>query len=182
MKKREMVKEMELWAPNYPVEYRWHVEGWSRRYREARTPDATVFKGIMEWLHENMPEDINTPTLIHNNYKFDNLVLNPDNPTEIICVLDWKMSTIGDPLMDLDSSLEYGVERNNPQGMHLIRILLTTMEEAFTRKEMISYRDKVTGQDTEPFEFYYCFGLFRLAVIAQQIYYRFYHGQPGIHV
>ncbi len=153
------------------------VEGWSRRYRDARTLDAPDFENVMEWLHENIPGDCSRPSIIHNDYKFDNLVLNPDNPTEIIGVLDWEMSTMGDPLMDLGSSLAYWVERNDPEGMQLIRMLPTTMEGAFTRKEIISYYSEITERDTGSFTFYYCFGLFRLAVIAQQIYYRYYHGQ-----
>ncbi len=153
------------------------VEGWSRRYREARTPDAPDCEGVMEWLFEKMPEDTDSPAIIHNDYKFDNLVLNPDNPTEIIGILDWEMSTTGDPLMDLGSSLAYWVEMNDPEGLQLIRMLPTTMKGALTREEIISYYNKISGRDTGAFDYYYCFGLFRLAVIAQQIYYRFYHGQ-----
>jgi aminoglycoside phosphotransferase (APT) family kinase protein len=153
------------------------VEGWSKRYRDAKTPDAPEFEGVMEWLHDNMPGDTGKPAIIHNDYKFDNLVLDPDDPTEIRGVLDWEMSTTGDPLMDLGASMAYWVEKDDPEQMQLIRMLPTQIEGAYTREQIISYYSKISGRDTGSFDFFYCFGLFRLAVIAEQIYYRFYHGQ-----
>jgi len=90
------------------------VEGWSDRYRAARTPDAPDFEDVMAWLKEKMPPDFPRPALIHNDYKFDNVVLDPADPLRIIGVLDWEMATIGDPLMDLGSSLGYWVQADDP--------------------------------------------------------------------
>ena len=153
------------------------VEGWSGRYRDARTEDAPDFEKVMGWLHAHMPEESSRPGVIHNDYKFDNVVLNPDNPLEITGVLDWEMATIGDPLMDLGSSLAYWVQKDDPEETNLMRTMPTNLDGMLTRDEQISlYRD-ITGYEFDNFDFYYCFGLFRLAVIAQQIYYRYFHGQ-----
>ncbi len=153
------------------------VEGWSRRYRDARTPDAPDCETVMAWLHENMPADVSDSCIIHNDYKFDNLVLNPDNPLEIIGVFDWEMATLGDPLMDLGSSLGYWVQADDSEEQVLIRMLPTTAEGMMTRREVVDAYLAKSGRSVDDFNFYYVFGLFRLAVIAQQIYYRFYHGQ-----
>ncbi len=153
------------------------VKGWSTRYRDARTDDAPDFEKVMQWLDDKMPEDSPTPTVIHNDYKFDNVVLNPENPLEIIGVLDWEMATIGDPLMDLGGSLAYWVNHDDPDNVQMIRMLPTTSEGMLPRDQLVSLYMEKTGRQLETFDFYHCFGLFRLAVIAQQIYYRYYHGQ-----
>ena len=91
------------------------VEGWSKRYRDARTPDAPDFEKVMQWLYDKMPGESGIVGIIHNDFKFDNAVLDPSNPTEIIGILDWEMATLGDPLMDLGSSLGYWVEKDDPK-------------------------------------------------------------------
>jgi len=153
------------------------VEGWSGRYRDARTPDAPDFEKVMQWLHDKMPGESGLVGIIHNDFKFDNAVLNPHNPTEIIGILDWEMATLGDPLMDLGCSLGYWVEKDDPEEMQVIRTMPTHLEGMLTRREQFALYSELMGIKTDLFDFYYCFGLFRLAVIAQQIYYRFYHGQ-----
>jgi len=153
------------------------VEGWSSRYRDAKTDDAPDYEKVIEWLHEKMPAESKRPGIIHNDYKFDNVVLNPDNPLEIVGILDWEMSTIGDPLMDLGSSLSYWVDRNDSPEHQLTRMMPTTEEGMMTRKELVDYYLKLSGRKIDTIDFYFCFGLFKLAGIAQQIYYRYYHGQ-----
>ena len=153
------------------------VEGWSRRYLSAKTEDAPDFEKVMEWLNKNMPPESARPAIIHNDYKLDNLVLAPENPLKVIGILDWEMATIGDPLMDLGSSLAYWVQKDDPDTLQSIRLMPTNIPGALTRKELVArYSDK-SGISIDNFNFYYCFGLFRLAVIAQQIYYRYYHRQ-----
>jgi aminoglycoside phosphotransferase (APT) family kinase protein len=153
------------------------VDGWSRRYRDARTPDVPDFEAAMAWLDRHQPPDSPLPGIIHNDYKFDNMVLNSDHPTEIIGILDWEMATIGDPLMDLGASISYWVNRDDPEEAQLMRMMPTTIDGMMTRKELVARYSEKSGIDTGDFDFYFAFGLFRLAVIAQQIYYRFYHGQ-----
>lgn len=153
------------------------VAGWNRRYAEARTDDAPSCEKVIGWLHDKMPEHSPAATLIHNDYKFDNTVLDPADPTRIIGLLDWEMTTIGDPLMDLGSSLAYWVEENDPPPLQAVRTMPTNVPGMLTRKEQVARYGKVSGIAIDNFDFYYCFGLFRLAVIAQQIYYRYSHGQ-----
>jgi len=105
------------------------------------------------------------------------VVLNPENPLEIVGVLDWEMATIGDPLMDLGSSLGYWVDRDDPESLQMIRQMPTSAEGMLSRNELVKLYGELSGRNVDAWDFYYCFGLFRLAVIAQQIYYRFFHGQ-----
>jgi aminoglycoside phosphotransferase (APT) family kinase protein len=153
------------------------VEGWIGRYRDARTPDAPDYEDIMGWLTEKMPADTDRPCLIHNDYKFDNVVLNPRDPLEIIGILDWEMATLGDPLMDLGNSIAYWIEKDDPPNIQMVRMMATNIEGMLTRREQVALYGEIMGRPIHDFDFYFCFGLFRLAVIAQQIYYRFYHGQ-----
>ncbi len=131
----------------------------------------------MSWLVEKMPGDTARPTIVHNDYKFDNVVLDVKNPLRIIGVLDWEMATIGDPLMDLGNSLAYWVQKSDSPGMQLVRMMPTNIDGALTREDLVKRYAQKSGMKIDNFDFYYCFGLFRLAVIAQQIYYRFFHGQ-----
>lgn len=152
------------------------VEGWSERYRKARTPDAPDYEDIMGWLADKMQKDTDSPTIVHNDYKFDNVVLDPKDPMNIIGVLDWEMATYGDPLLDLGNSLAYWVEKNDPEDVQLIRMMPTNVDGALSRIELIERYGEKTGRDMKAMDFYFCFGMFRLAVIAQQIYKRFYEG------
>jgi aminoglycoside phosphotransferase (APT) family kinase protein len=153
------------------------VEGWSKRYRAARTPDAPDCEEVMAWLLDKMPGESDQPAIIHNDYKLDNVVLDADDPLQVVGVLDWEMATLGDPLMDLGGSLAYWVQPGDPDDLQIMRLQPTNLPGALTREEMVELYSRLTGRQIDNFDFYYCFGLFRLGVIAQQIYYRFYHGQ-----
>ncbi len=153
------------------------VVGWTKRYRAARTEDAPDCEEVMAWLAEKMPADSPRPAIIHNDYRLDNVVLDPNNPLNVIGVLDWEMATIGDPLMDLGNSMSYWVQADDPPEMEMVRLMPTNMKGALTRTEMVKRYEEKSGLPVADFDFYYCFGLFRLAVIAQQIYYRYFHGQ-----
>jgi aminoglycoside phosphotransferase (APT) family kinase protein len=153
------------------------VMGWSKRYRAARTPDVPDFEEAMAWLEAKMPPESERPAIIHNDFKLDNVVLDPANPTRIIGILDWEMSTIGDPLMDLGSTLGYWVQSDDPPERHLMRMMPTHLEGALTRRQFVTLYGRLSGTTMARFDFYHCFGLFRLAGIIQQIYYRFHHGQ-----
>ena len=153
------------------------VEGWSKRYRDARTEDAPDFEAVMGWLAAEMPLDTSSPTIIHNDYRFDNVVLDEAAPQKIIGVLDWEMATVGDPLMDLGNTLAYWVQADDPEESQLMRLMPTHLEGTLTRRQLVQRYMAKTGRTADDFAFYSAFGLFRLAVIAQQIYYRYYHGQ-----
>ena len=153
------------------------VAGWSDRYRRARTPDVPDCEGIMAWLEENRRPDLGPGCIVHNDFRLDNVILDPSDPQRIIGVLDWEMATIGDPLMDLGASLAYWVEQNDPAGFQAMRMMPTNADGAPTRAEVVARYAAKSGLDIGDFSFYYCYGLFRLAGIVQQIYYRSYHGQ-----
>lgn len=155
------------------------VKSWIERYESARTPDAPTFDEIIAWLRESVPQTDGQPTLIHNDFKLDNIVLDEKDPLKIIGVLDWEMATIGEPLMDLGNSLAYWVEPSDPPEMELVRLMPTNQPGALTRRELIERYAALTGRSMEYLDFYLCFGYFRLAVIAQQIYYRYFHGQTS---
>jgi aminoglycoside phosphotransferase (APT) family kinase protein len=154
------------------------VEGWDARFEKAHTLNVPSFKFVRKWLLENIPDDTNT-CIIHNDWRFDNVILDPNNPTEVIGVLDWEMATLGDPLMDLGSALAYWVEDTDNMIFKSTRRQPTHLKGMFTRKQVVDYYLKKMDMQTENWTFYEIFGIFRLAVIAQQIYYRYYHQQTN---
>lgn len=161
-----------------PGYVRRQIEGWSRRMRAARTGRDGSFETVMRWLAEHQPHD-QPHTLIHNDFRFDNLVLAPEDPTRIVGVLDWEMATVGDPLLDLAGALAYWVQADDDRVIRGLRLQPTHTPGMMTRAEVVDYYCSRRGIDMDPFRWawYEVFGLFRLAVIAQQIFYRYHHGQ-----
>jgi aminoglycoside phosphotransferase (APT) family kinase protein len=153
------------------------VSGWSERFARAKTDDVPGCENIMRWLDDKQPGDSGNVGIIHNDYKFDNVVLGHDDPLRIVGVLDWEMATLGDPLMDLGCSMCYWVEKTDPAPLQLSRMGPTNLPGMMTRREIIQRYSERSGIRIDNFDFYYVFGLFRLGVIAQQIYYRYYHKQ-----
>jgi aminoglycoside phosphotransferase (APT) family kinase protein len=148
------------------------VEGWTKRYFNAETTEIIQMNQIAEWLQGNLPPAGKT-SFIHNDYKYDNLVLNPDT-LAIKAVLDWEMATIGDPLMDLGTTLAYWAEPDDSPALKPFN--LTWIPGNLNRQQIADrYCDK-TGDDPQKLVFYYVFGSFKVAVIAQQIYARFKQG------
>ncbi len=152
------------------------VEGWSRRWADAVTPDTVNCDNTIKWLTDNMPAESGKASVIHNDYKMDNVIFDADDPLNVIGVLDWEMSTVGDPLMDLGCTLGYWVQIDDPDFFRESRTMPSDIEGAPTRVEIIERFQQQTGLSVENFPFYFCFGMFRLCVIGQQIYYRYYHG------
>ena len=151
------------------------VSGWSKRFRAAKTDNVPDFELVMDWLAKNQPEDV-ANCVIHNDYRLDNLVLDPGS-LGIIGVLDWEMATLGDPLMDLGCALAYWVQADDDDGMQSARRQPTDVTGMLTRDEVVARYAERSGLVIGNWSFYEVFGLFRLAVIAQQIYYRYHHGQ-----
>ncbi len=151
------------------------VMGWSRRYENAQTEPSKEIEELGAWLRARIPSE-SKASLVHNDYKLDNVVLAPKEPSRIIGVLDWEMSTIGDPLMDLGTTLAYWVEADDPEELRRIAFGPTMCEGAPTRRELsLLYADK-TGSDVSNALYYYAFGLFKTAVVLQQIHYRYRQG------
>ena len=154
------------------------VSGWSERYRRAHTPDVGDFASVMSWLVEHEPAD-RSHTMIHNDFRFDNLVLDPGDSTRVLGVLDWELATVGDPLMDLGSAMAYWCQGDDPEPVQVIRLQPTNAEGMWTREQVWSAYGERRGMSIPERDrrFYELFGTFRLAAIAQQIYYRSFHGQ-----
>lgn len=149
------------------------VNGWSDRYQRAKTNELPEMEKVARWLHANIPKKENVG-FIHNDFKYDNLVLDPLQRTEIKAVLDWEMATVGDPLMDLGTSLAYWSEAGDPDTLKMFN--MTHLPGNLRRAEVIRYYDIRTPFDLSNMLFYYVFGLFKVGVIAQQIYQRFSQG------
>jgi aminoglycoside phosphotransferase (APT) family kinase protein len=160
-------------GPGYP---RRQVEGWCDRYVKARTWNVPTFARVRSWLREHIPDDSGT-CVIHNDWRLDNLVLDPSDPTRIVGVLDWEMATIGDPLMDLGSALAYWVHADDNLLLRVTRRQPTNAAGMMRREEIVAYYLDRTGMRPDNWLFYEVFGVFRLAVIAQQIYFRYHHKQ-----
>jgi aminoglycoside phosphotransferase (APT) family kinase protein len=152
------------------------VHGWSERYRKAKTWNVPGAEKVMAWLEANRPADVGT-CVIHNDFRLDNVVLDPDDPLRVAGVLDWELATIGDPLMDLGSALAYWVQADDDWAFRRFRLQPSDAPGMLGRDEIVGYYCDRTGLDRGDWVFYEVFGLFRLAVIAQQIYYRYHHKQ-----
>jgi aminoglycoside phosphotransferase (APT) family kinase protein len=148
------------------------IDGWCDRYKKARTWNVGRFEGVMSWLASHTPEDVAT-CVIHNDFRFDNVVLDPLDPTRLVGVLDWEMATLGDPLMDLGNALAYWVQADDDFFIRALRRQPTHLPGMLTRREVVAYYGERTGRTAPHWAFYEVYGLFRLAVIAQQIYYRY---------
>ncbi|MCH8541958.1 MAG: phosphotransferase family protein [Alcanivorax sp.] len=152
------------------------IEGWSGRYDKSKTWNVPGWRYVRDWLQANMPDDVAT-VIIHNDFRFDNLVLDAQNPQHIIGVLDWEMATLGDPLMDLGNTLAYWVEADDDRLQQMLRRQPTHLPGMFTRAEVVEYYCDKMKLSPDNWAFYEVYGLFRLAVIVQQIYYRYHHKQ-----
>jgi aminoglycoside phosphotransferase (APT) family kinase protein len=151
------------------------VRGWTERYYGSRTHDFPEVERIVSWMKEHMPS-ANGVALIHNDYKYDNLVLDPGDITKIIGVLDWEMCTIGDPLTDLGTALAYWVDADDPGPLQKIRWGPTTRPGSMTRAQIVERYAEKAGQRVSHMDFYVVFARFKVAVIVQQIYYRYHQG------
>lgn len=152
------------------------IDGWTERYKKAKTWNVPSCNYVMGWLKASIPTEERS-CIIHNDFRFDNIVLDVKNPMNVIGVLDWEMATIGDPLMDLGNSLAYWVQADDDFVARQTRRQPTHLPGMFTRKEVVEYYCSKMNYKAEDFTFYEVYGIFRLAVIMQQIYYRYHHKQ-----
>lgn len=150
------------------------ISGWTRRYRSAQTDEVPALEQIMPWLAQHLPGDSGA-ALIHNDYKYDNLILDSTDLTKVIAVLDWEMCTLGDPLMDLGTTLGYWIEANDPPAL-IGMFGLTALPGNLTRQQVLERYMAASGREVKQPLFYYVYGLFKIAVIIQQIYARYRQG------
>jgi aminoglycoside phosphotransferase (APT) family kinase protein len=153
------------------------VHGWADRWNRAKTDELPTMDHVIRWLTDRLPSSP-TPTLIHNDYKLDNVMLRPSGDG-IEAVLDWEMTTVGDPLADLGLTLCYWAWATAPQFGSQPLVALTSQPGWYTRDEFVDRYAAQTGRDLRHIGYYEVLGIFKLAVILQQIYYRFRRGQTN---
>ncbi len=169
-------KEVGLAALGKPEGYvARQVTNWGKQYLKAKTEEVIEASKVMQWMEENQPKSYKH-CLIHNDYKYDNVVFKDNSWQEIVAVLDWEMATLGDPLMDLGTSLGYWTVASDPEFIKQGIPSPTIFEGNPLRSEIVHNYAIKTGTTIQDFVFYYVYGLFKIAVIAQQIYFRYEKG------
>jgi aminoglycoside phosphotransferase (APT) family kinase protein len=154
------------------------TEAWISRYDKAKTDEIGEVESLTGWLAGDVPESP-PPAIIHNDYKLNNLVLDPEDLTEVRAVLDWEMATVGDPLFDLAVSLSYWIEPDDPDELKAVMPTVTVTPGFMTRRDLIDRYERESGRDLSEMHWYVVFGYFKLAAILQQIYVRWQKGQTG---
>lgn len=152
------------------------VEGWYGRWHNARVDDLPEMERVYRWLADNLPPE-GAPALIHNDYKLDNVMLAVDNPGQMVAVFDWDMCTLGDPLSDLGALLTYWSQPDDPPYLQAAAMMPVGDRRFLTRDELVQRYAARSGRDVSFIPFYHALGLFRLVVIAAQIYVRYRRGQ-----
>jgi aminoglycoside phosphotransferase (APT) family kinase protein len=152
------------------------VKGWVSRYETAKTDEIEAVRPLTGWLTRRLPESPE-PTIIHNDFKLNNLILDPGDLTTVRAVLDWEMATIGDPLFDLAVSLSYWTESTDSEELKEVMPTVTSTPGFMTREEFMDRYAERSGRDLSEMHWYMVFGYFKLAVILQQIYARWKKGQ-----
>jgi aminoglycoside phosphotransferase (APT) family kinase protein len=149
------------------------VNGWIQRYRQSKTDDLPLVEKLENWLIDNIPNSTDV-TIIHNDFKLNNIMFDPENPNQITAVLDWEMSTIGDPLLDLAISLAYWTEEGDEEtGLTAV----TNQPGFLTRRELAILYAEASGRDISNLNYYLSFAFYKIAVVLQQIYYRYKSGE-----
>ena len=151
------------------------VEGWIKRYNNAKTDSFKEIEKTIDWLSNNLISS-SKPCLIHNDYKFDNLMFEITKKINMNAVLDWEMSTIGDPLMDFGTSLGYWIHESDPDIIKKMNFNITHIKGMPSRQELVHMYGEISGRSVKNILFYFVFGLFKIAGIIQQIYFRYKKG------
>ena len=149
------------------------VEGWTKRYAAAKTDEIPAVEAVSAWVLAHVPPESGRAALVHNDFKYDNVVLDPADLGRVIAILDWEMATLGDPLMDLGTTLGYWIEADDGDAMRSLPLGPTLLPGNLDRAGVVARYEERTGRPAGDVVFHYVFALFKIAVIAQQIYKRF---------
>lgn len=149
------------------------VKGWIKRYDHSKTESIPQLSELEQWLAANLPKTQET-TIVHNDFKLNNMVLDAQDPGKAVGILDWELSTIGDPMSDLGSTVAYWGQPDDPDmGINIV----TGQKGFYTRREFVEAYAKASGRDVSNINYYVTFGFYKLAVILQQIHYRWKIGE-----
>jgi aminoglycoside phosphotransferase (APT) family kinase protein len=154
------------------------VDGWAARWTRARTGDLPQIERAIRYLRDTMPAAL-PPTVVHNDYKLDNVMLDPVDPDRLVAVLDWEMATVGDPLVDVGLSLVYWQQLSSPPDQRTELGAPGAATGWYTREQFIERYAERSGRDLRGIGWYEVLGIFKLAVILQQIYHRYVRGQTA---
>jgi aminoglycoside phosphotransferase (APT) family kinase protein len=154
------------------------VEGWAERWQHAKTEPIGMVDDVIQWLRERRPTS-GKPSLVHNDYKLDNVMLPVGGVDRIEAVLDWEMTTVGDPLADLGLTLCYWTWAHLPELRGPVAPSITSQAGWHTRERFVRRYAELSGRDVSDIGYYEVLGVFKLAVILQQIYFRFRRGQTA---
>jgi aminoglycoside phosphotransferase (APT) family kinase protein len=153
------------------------ITGWNKRWDKAHTDGITRFDDVQKWLEDNMPAESDKVGVLHGDYRIDNAILDPNDPRQIAALIDWEICAIGDPLMDLGNTLSYWIEANDPAPMQMMIRQPSAAPGMPTRAEFAARYGELTGTDVSDIHYYFVYGIWRLAVIIQQIHARYVRGQ-----
>lgn len=152
------------------------IQGWAERWQRSKTEDLPAMESLAAWLAARIPPPL-APSVVHNDFKLDNMMLDPADPGRVVAVLDWDMTTLGDPRIDVGTLLGYWPEAGDPPERLAIAMQPTYLEGFPTRAEIVARYAARSGRDLGAIQFFETFALFKLAVVLQQIYVRFVRGQ-----
>ena len=156
------------------------VRGWAERWQRSKTGDLPEMDQVIAWLSERLPAESDMgATIVHNDFKLDNVMLDAREPERVVAVLDWEMCTVGDPLVDLGLFLCYWTMRGGSESQHSSLRAVTSAPGWLTREEIIERYATRTTRDLSRIVFYETFARFKVAVVIQQIYFRFVRGQTN---
>jgi len=151
------------------------IDGWTGRYERAKTKDVSIVADLTRWLHERLPQSP-SPTLLHNDWRLDNMMLDAKDPGRCEAVFDWDMCTLGDPFADLGTLLSAWIEASEAPGQGTVG-MPSNVPGFLTRRDAVARYGQRRGVDVSDVPYYYVFGIFKIAVVLQQIYYRYHVGQ-----
>lgn len=152
------------------------VRGWTDRWNGSKTSEVPEMETLARWLVESLPPNPAQPAVVHGDFKLDNLILDRTDPSRVVAVLDWEMAALGDPLVDLGILLAYWVPNAPPEQRDSLTTV-TTLPGWLTRSELVDRYAARTRRDLTRLNFFEVFALFKVAVVIQQIYFRFVKGQ-----
>ena len=151
------------------------IEGWTKRYINAKTDELKSLEKTYTWLNNNIPPEQKS-AFIHNDFKYDNLIISQNKDFKIKGILDWEMATLGDPLMDLGTTLGYWIQESDPDFLKENSMNITLVKGNLTRSQLVENYAQKSNIIMGNILFYYVFGLFKIAAIIQQIYFRYKNG------
>ncbi|OGQ13716.1 MAG: hypothetical protein A2138_22605 [Deltaproteobacteria bacterium RBG_16_71_12] len=171
------VQESGLSALGKPDGYlRRQVEGWVARDKNSRVDDVSDLDTVASWLQANLPTHPDRAAVVHNDFKYDNVVVDPVDPTRLVGVLDWELAAIGDPSADLGTVLAYWVQADDDDALKALPLGPTTRPGNLTRAEVVARYQERRGREVEDLLFSFVLGAYRIAIIAQQIWFRYARG------